>query len=174
MQVTSLFHISIKTARPGATKRFYGEVLGMTEAPRPPFEFPGFWLQMNTSYGGVPIHFYTGTAALDEDGSVPFGSGAVDHIALTAHGFEDMRLRCQRLGVPYRERTVPSLTLCQLFFYDPNGVQLEINFNALSEQPAPDIDPSNFPPAGARWFQAAAYSRWNETAHDGLAEGKKQ
>ncbi len=87
---------------------------------------------------------------------------AIDHVALSARGFEEMRERCRRLSVPYRERTVPALTLCQLFFYDPNGVQLELNFNAVSEQPAPAIDASNFPPAGANWFDPAAYERWGE------------
>lgn len=162
MQVTSLFHVSIKTRRPEASKRFYMEVLGLIEAPRPPFEFPGFWLQMTTSYGGVPFHFYTGHAAQDEDGTVPTGSGAIDHIALSAFGFEAMRERCQRLRVPYRERTIPAMTLCQLFFYDPNGVQLELNFNALCEQPPPTIDASNFPRAGANWFDPAAYEHWGD------------
>ncbi len=162
MQVTSLFHVSIKTQRPNATKRFYMEVLGLDEAPRPPFEFPGFWLQLTTSYGGVPLHFYTGEAGLNDDGSTPDRSGRIDHVAFSGHGFEEMRARCKKLNVPYRERTIPSLTLVQLFFYDPNGIQIELNFNANSEYPLPKIDVSNFPRAGHDWFDPEAVLHWGE------------
>lgn len=162
MQVTGLFHISIKTQKPNASIRFYKEVLGMEEAPRPPFEFPGVWLKLNTSAGEVPLHLYTDDAAMNDDGSVPEGTGVIDHLALTAHGFQDMRDRCARLGVEYRERRIPSLTLVQLFFYDPNGVQLELNFNATSEDPLPEIDPANFPRAGGNWFNPDMVAHWGD------------
>lgn len=162
MQVTSLFHVSIKTQKPVATQKFYKEVLGMVDAPRPPFEFPGFWLQLPTSVGQVPLHFYTGHAALNDDGSAPVRSGSIDHLAFTAHGFSEMRARCKKMGVPYRERTVPSLTLVQLFFYDPNGIQLELNFNSISEEPLPVIDASNFPRAGGDWFDVASVAHWGD------------
>ena len=87
MPATSLFHIAIKTGRPEATKRFYEQVFGMSESPRPPFEFPGYWMQLDTPHGGSIFHIYTGSAALGNDGRVPTGSGAIDHIALSAHGF---------------------------------------------------------------------------------------
>lgn len=162
MQVTSLFHVSIKTQKPNASVRFYKDVLGMEEAPRPPFEFPGVWLKLNTSVGEVPLHLYTDDAALNDDGTTPEGTGRIDHLAFTAHGFQEMRERCKRLGVDYRERRIPSLTLVQLFFYDPNGVQLELNFNATSEEPLPEINPENFPRAGGNWFDPSTVLQWGK------------
>ncbi len=162
MQVTSLFHVSIKTQKPNASVRFHKEVLGMEEAPRPPFEFPGVWLKLNTSVGEVPLHLYTEDAALNDDGTVPEGRGVVDHLAFAAHGFEEMRERCARLGVDYRERRIPSLMLVQLFFYDPNGVQIELNFNATSEETLSDINPENFPRAGGNWFVPAMVEHWGD------------
>lgn len=164
MPATNLFHIAIKTGRPEATKRFYAQVFGMSESARPPFEFPGYWMQLDTPHGGSIFHIYTGTAALGHDGQVPRGSGALDHIALSAHGFGDTRDRCRSLGVPYRERAVPGFPLWQLFCYDPNGIQFELNFHSTFEaRPGIAVDPDNFIQAGLEWFDPHAYGRF-ETA----------
>lgn len=161
MQITSLFHITIKTGKPEATRRFYETVFGMSESPRPPFEFPGFWMQINTPYGGALFHIYTREAAVGSNGQVPFGSGAIDHIALSAHGFAVLRERCRSLGIPYRERSVPKMPLWQLFVYDPNGIQFEFNFHArCEEKPDVSIDADNFPKAGLDWFDPTAYEQF--------------
>lgn len=160
MQITSLFHVAIKTALPELTKDFYEKVFGMTEAPRPPFEFPGFWMQLATPYGGAIFHIYAGHAALGKNGTVPTGSGAIDHVALSAYGFMAARERCRANAIPYRERRVPGMPLCQLFVYDPNGIQFELNFCTDGEcLPDGAIDPDNFPPAGSEWYDPEAYAR---------------
>lgn len=162
MQVTSIFHVAIKTKRASATKRFFIDILGMTEAPRPPFEFPGFWLQMTTPYGTALFHIYTGSAALGANGQVPTGSGAIDHVALTAFGFEGFRQKLRAFDVPYRERGVPGTPLWQLFIYDPNGIQFELNFHSQAEMASgATIDPDNFPQAGLEWFEPSAYDRFD-------------
>lgn len=161
MPATNLFHIAIKTGRPEATKRFYAQVFGMSESARPPFEFPGYWMQLDTPHGGSIFHIYTGAAALGRDGLVPQGSGALDHIALSAHGFADTRERCRALGVPYRERAVPGFPLWQLFCYDPNGIQFELNFHSAYEaRPGIAVDPDNTIQAGLEWFDPHAYGRF--------------
>lgn len=164
MPATSLFHIAIKTRRPEATRHFYAQVFGMSESPRPPFEFPGYWMQLETPHGGSIFHIYTGSAALGGDGRVPTGSGAIDHIALSAHGFAATRERCRALGVPYRERAVPGFPLWQLFCYDPNGIQFELNFHSAHEdRDGTAVDPDNGVKAGSEWFDPDAYGRF-ETA----------
>jgi len=161
MPATSLFHIAIKTGQPEATRRFYEQVFGMTEAPRPKFEFPGYWMQLATPYGGAIFHVYTGNAALDRRGDVPTGSGAIDHVALSAHGFARTRARCRALGIPYRERAVPGFALWQLFCYDPNGIQFELNFHSDDEdRDGVQVDPDNWVPAGSEWFDPAAYRQF--------------
>jgi hypothetical protein len=62
------------------------------------------------------------------------GTGALDHVALSVTGREDMAQRCKRRGVRYFERTVPTLGLHQMFLKDPNGILIELNFPA-SEAP---------------------------------------
>lgn len=164
MPATSLFHIAIKTGKPEATKRFYEQVFAMSESPRPLFEFPGYWMQLDTPHGGSIFHIYTGHAALGNDGRVPTGSGAIDHIALSAHGFGATRERCRALRIPYRERSVPGFPLWQLFCYDPNGIQFELNFHsAYEDREGVTVDPDNWVKAGTQWFDAEAYRQF-ETA----------
>jgi catechol 2,3-dioxygenase-like lactoylglutathione lyase family enzyme len=161
MPATSLFHIAIKTGKPEATKRFYEQVFAMSESPRPLFEFPGYWMQLNTPHGGSIFHIYTGHAALGTDGRVPTGSGAIDHIALSAHGFAATRERCQALRIPYRERSVPGFPLWQLFCYDPNGIQFELNFHsAYEDRGEVTVDPDNWVKAGSEWFDPEAYRQF--------------
>jgi hypothetical protein len=70
----------------------------------------------------------------DRDLSSLHGTGTVDHMAFTATGLADMRTRLARLGVAYRERTVPSLGLHQVFFEDPSEVTIELNYPAEEAQ----------------------------------------
>jgi hypothetical protein len=40
----------------------------------------------------------------------------------------EVRKKLTRLGVPYRERTVPTLKVHQMFLEDPSGLVVELNF----------------------------------------------
>jgi len=75
------------------------------------------------------------------------GSGAVDHVAFLAADLPDMHRRLRGMALPFRERTVPSLGLHQVFCEDPSGVTIELNFPAaeaeglqLGSTPTEDID----------------------------------
>jgi catechol 2,3-dioxygenase-like lactoylglutathione lyase family enzyme len=135
----SLNHFSIRTLDMAATEAFYSKVLGLTSGPRPPFQFPGFWMYAGShdNYANAVVHIigmdkndpeglkkYLG----DRDVSSMHGSGAVDHIAFFATGLETMLEHLKTVGVPYRERTVPSIGLHQLFLDDPTGIVIELNY----------------------------------------------
>ena len=137
----SLNHFSIRTTDLDATRVFYEAVLGLTVGPRPPFPFPGLWLYNgdHSTTVNAMVHVigidkndpqglsqYLG----DRDASSLQGTGAVDHIALMATGLEKMLIHLKTLGVPCRERTVPSLGLHQLFLDDPCGLVIELNYPA--------------------------------------------
>jgi len=139
MPIKQLNHFSIRTTNLEATRRFYIEVIGLTEGPRPPFPFPGVWLYLGDhgSFENAMVHVigidpsdpeglkrYLG----DRDPSTLRGTGSVDHIAFFATGVSEMRERLVRLGVEHRERTVPSLGLHQIFVNDPSDVVIELNF----------------------------------------------
>ncbi len=141
MPVGRLDHYSIRTLDIEASRRFYTEVMGFTVGFRPPFKFPGLWLYNGAQYPettGV-VHLigidpgdpqglkdYLGDRGLD----TLQGTGTVDHMAFTATGLADMRERLVKHGLAFRERTVPALGIHQVFFEDPSGVTLELNYPA--------------------------------------------
>ena len=44
MSVGVLDHYNVSTRKLDETVRFYQDVLGFVNGPRPPFDFPGAWL----------------------------------------------------------------------------------------------------------------------------------
>jgi catechol 2,3-dioxygenase-like lactoylglutathione lyase family enzyme len=141
MPVGKLDHYSIRTPEVEASRRFYTEVMGFAVGFRPPFKFPGIWL-----YNGAQYPETTGVVHIigidpsdpqglkdylgDRDVTSLQGTGTVDHMAFVATGLADMRARLQNHGIAFRERTVPSLGIHQVFFEDPSGVTLELNYPA--------------------------------------------
>lgn len=141
MPVGKLDHYSIRTPEVEASRRFYTEVMGFAVGFRPPFKFPGIWLYNGAQYPettGV-VHII-GIDPNDPQGLKDYlgdrevtslqGTGTVDHMAFVATGLADMRARLQNHGIAFRERTVPSLGIHQVFFEDPSGVTLELNYPA--------------------------------------------
>jgi len=137
----TLNHFSIRTADLDRSARFYSEVLGLTDGPRPPFPFPGRWMYSGShdQFTNAVVHLIgidkTDPAGLqgylgDRDESSLVGGGAVDHIAFLAEGLTRMMAHLDRLGVPARHRTVPAIGLHQMFLDDPSGVVIELNYPA--------------------------------------------
>ncbi len=145
MPIGKLDHYSIRTLDLQASEHFYTRVMGFTVGFRPPFKFPGLWLYNGGSYPetfGV-VHIigidpkdpeglkeYLG----DKDLDALHGTGTVDHMAFRATDLAQMRERLKAQQVAYRERTVPSLGLHQVFFEDPSQVTIELNFPAAEAQ----------------------------------------
>lgn len=139
MPIKQLNHFSIRTSDLDATRRFYTEVIGLTEGPRPPFSFPGAWLYAgdHVTYENATVHVIgidlndpegLKTYLGDRDPSTLQGTGTVDHIAFLATGVEEMRERLALAGIDFRERTVPLLGLHQIFVNDPSDVVIELNY----------------------------------------------
>lgn len=136
-----LNHFSIRTTDLEASRRFYADVLGLTVGPRPEFAFPGLWMYAgdHASVANAVVHLI-GIDRDDPQGLQKYlgeraeaslsGSGAVDHIAFFADGLAGTLAHLRGLGVAFRERTVPSIGLHQVFLDDPCGVVIELNFPA--------------------------------------------
>ena len=152
MPVTGLLHVAVKTNDLGATIGFYRDVIGLTEATRPNFGYPGAWLACPE--GGAIMHIYAGGPALGAEGRAPSGTAAIDHVSLTASGFQDYVARFRARGLDWREFKVPGTSLWQLFVYDPSGVQLELTFNGEVEAgPEPDMSEGRGYVAGTSFFR---------------------
>jgi catechol 2,3-dioxygenase-like lactoylglutathione lyase family enzyme len=158
MVITGLFHVAIKTNNLEATVYFYTKILGLREVARPNFGYPGAWLACSTPVGEAIVHIYAGGPALGEAGRAPMGTGAIDHISVTATGFHQFRQRFKEAGLQWREFIVPGTTLWQLFVYDPNGVQFELTFDGSVEvEPKPDMSPGRAYVAGKSFFDPDDY-----------------
>ena len=156
--VTGLFHVAIKTSDLGRTRAFWCDIIGLAEMPRPDFGYPGAWLAVPLPGGPGILHVYAGGPALGANGIAPSGTGAIDHVSLTAIGYHAFVERFRTAGLPWREFLVPGTTLWQLFVYDPSGVQLELTFDAAAEGSAtPDIPDHRRYRAGASFFEPTAY-----------------
>jgi catechol 2,3-dioxygenase-like lactoylglutathione lyase family enzyme len=132
--IQSLLHISVKTNDVPETVRFYCDLLGMIEVERPPFDFPGAWLSSPPPARSILIHLYGGDTAKDESGVVPTGSGAIDHVAITATGFHAMRKKLEASGRNWRQNIPPGTKIWQLFVRDPNGILVELTYDGSVEQ----------------------------------------
>lgn len=156
MQITGLFHIAVKTSNLEATVAFYEQLIGLHSVERPDFGYPGAWLSAPT--GEAIIHIYAGGPALGPDGTAPSGSGAIDHISLTASGYHEFREAFAKAQLEWREFLVPGTDLWQLFIYDPSGVQLELTFDGRQEiGPPPDMSEHRAYRAGTSFFNPDLY-----------------
>ena len=159
MPITGLLHVAIKTENLDATVAFYTKVIGLRLAPRPDFGFAGAWLAVPTAVGEAVIHIYAGGPALGSAGRVRPETGAIDHVSVTAVGWNAFRERFAQAGLPWREFLIPNTTYWQLFVYDPSGVQLELTFDAQGEGiPTPTVTDAARYRAGASFFDPTCYT----------------
>ena len=147
MPIGKLDHFSIRTLDVEASRRFYTEVMGFTAGFRPPFKFPGLWMYNGAQYPettgvvhiiGIDLNDPQGLKDYlgDKELDTLSGTGTVDHMAFAATGVAEMRERLKKHGIEYRERTVPSLNLHQVFFEDPSGVTIELDYPGSEVQQA--------------------------------------
>ena len=127
MSVGVLDHFNIRTRKLADTVRFYEDVLGLEKGPRPNFAFPGAWMY---SEGKAVVHLVD-IAATDEPQKAD--SGVVHHVAFASRGFDGMRQRLSSKGMQFEARQVPGGDLWQIFVNDPNGVMIELNYEAAKE-----------------------------------------
>ena len=118
--------------RPGTheTVRFYEDVLGFVNGPRPPFDFPGAWLYS----AGHPVLHLNDISQTDRQ--QPPDLGVIDHVAFGCHGFQAMKQHLTAKGVPHHVNQVPNSARWQIFLRDPNNVEIELNFETKNETAA--------------------------------------
>lgn len=142
MSIRKLGHFSVRTRHLDASRRFYVDVLGLHVGYRPPLDFPGVWLYQGgdeADFGVVHLIGIDGdgqglTDYLGDRASSEEGTGALDHLAFLANDSEGLRRRLERHEIAYRERVLPALGLRQMFFVDPSGLTIEMNFPAVEPQ----------------------------------------
>ena len=115
-------HINIRAPREllVQVRDFYCAVLGHEEGFRPAFSSEGHWLYADDK---PLVHL-----SLDSGTRPAVGQTCLDHVAFQAAGLDDFCARLDALGIEYRSSHIPELHMSQLFFSDPAGTGLEVNF----------------------------------------------
>lgn len=125
MPAIGLNHINLSAPDPllKELRDFYCDLAGLAEGERPPFESFGYWLYAGDS---PVLHL---SAAGDDEARLTGVKTTVDHVAFTCTDFDAMRARLDARGLPYTVSDVPLRRQRQLFFEDPAGNGVELNFS---------------------------------------------
>jgi catechol 2,3-dioxygenase-like lactoylglutathione lyase family enzyme len=131
MPVTRMDHFNILTDDLPATLAFYEEHLNLKPGARPPFTFPGAWLYADGGRGKDPIlHVVAGKPKSQ------LVKGVIDHMAFHGTGLAESVARLKAKRIAYELRKLPAYGTWQLFFFDPNGAKVEIDFDPAEAAPA--------------------------------------
>ena len=137
MSMETLDHVTISTNDLEATRQFYCDILGMKEGFRPETiaaRVSGLWLY--TADDKPRLHII-----VCED-SVPHGSAAINHFAFNARDCDKFLRRLDTHGISFRGSHLPEIEIYQVFFYDPQGIMIEVTFRG-NERPKAILDGEN-------------------------------
>lgn len=120
--VTGLHHVSVTVTDMTRARHFYGQVLGLRELPRPPFDFGGAWYET----GGQQLHLIVhpptrtmrGTTAID---------GRDGHFALRVASYADTVARLAAHGIPLIDHPDNLTPWAQIYVTDPDGNVIELH-----------------------------------------------
>ena len=140
MAVLHIEHFLVAAGDIDATRDWYARILGMTSGPHPDFGFPVHWMYLGevdvvhigpSAKGANEIQRkYLGRTSQDAGA----GTGAIDHIAFRATGLRAMLEHLRAARVPFAQRRANGQALFQLFFHDPNGIKIELNYDAAEAE----------------------------------------
>jgi catechol 2,3-dioxygenase-like lactoylglutathione lyase family enzyme len=126
MPALALNHYTIRVRDLEATRTFYEDIVGLKVGERPPLPFPGHWLYC----GSGPVVHLIGKRPGDPPIEGTPEAGRLDHIAFSAENLAAMRERLKAARISFQERVLPRVNMTQLFFKDPDGINIELNFPA--------------------------------------------
>ena len=126
-------HFTIVTDDLTITESFYTTLLGFTVGPRPDFKFPGLWLYANDA---AILH------VMQVDQMPNPRKGVLDHMAFRGKDINALLDRLKTAGLAFRiSRTPAPWEQWQVFFEDPNGAIVEVDFDGR-ETLAPEHQPA--------------------------------
>ena len=150
MPLSHIEHFLVAADDLDATRDWYARVLGMKAGPHPEFGFPVHWMYL----GDVDVVHIGPSARQATEAQRKYlgrtsqdageGTGALDHIAFRATGLRETIEHLKKEKVAFKQRRANGQALYQLFFLDPNGIKIELNFDgAEAEGMAPELMASN-------------------------------
>ncbi|HET9836191.1 MAG TPA: VOC family protein [Rhodanobacteraceae bacterium] len=127
MSVRGIGHANLRApaAMIERMRRFYTEVVGLKEGPRPRFRSGsrGHWL-----YAGDTDVLHLSIAR--DDVPLSDSNGAFNHLAFACDDLAGTRARLDAARIPYEVDVVEERDQVQLFLTDPAGMGVELTFAA--------------------------------------------
>jgi catechol 2,3-dioxygenase-like lactoylglutathione lyase family enzyme len=125
MPIAGFNHFNLRASRAtlDLLRDFYVNVLGLELGNRPPFVSFGYWL-----YAGTQDILHLTETAPDEHRPTN-RRNTFDHAALSCTGLAEFEQRLRENGVEFTKDHVPLTGQIQLFFNDPAGNGVELNFS---------------------------------------------
>ena len=130
MPATAMNHFTILTDQLDETVSFYRELLELETGWRPPFKFPGAWMYSGAEGGEAILHI------ISNDALPEHRAGVIDHMAFSATGLLETLDKLKARNIDSDLRRLPDSGVWQLFFLDPNGAKVELDFEASEPGPA--------------------------------------
>lgn len=131
MNIHGMNHFTVLAEDLEKTREFYRTVLELKEGYRPPFDFPGAW-------------FYLGDHALlhiiARDPLPEPRAGVLDHMAFTVTDLPATLEKLKRHNIAYELVQQVGSRVWQVFFHDPNGAKIELDF---APEESPDREPQS-------------------------------
>lgn len=135
MSIIAMDHFTVTTDRLKESVAFY-TALGLEVGARPDFTVGGAWL-----YAGAHavLHLVEGSGE-----TMPaVARGVIDHIAFAGTGLQTVTEHLKRQGIACALIRAPRpFSQWQLFFLDPNGAEVEIDFD---QDETPPVDWKSWP-----------------------------
>jgi len=118
IELVKLHHVSFAIKDLAASRRFFGEVLGLSEIDRPNFNFAGAWYALGDRALHLIEEASTGREAKE-------GLGRSDHMALEVADMSPVAESLGSAGIPFERGVNDKLGFQQIFCSDPDGHTIE-------------------------------------------------
>ncbi|MGU3781126.1 VOC family protein [Burkholderia metallica] len=124
MPVTGFSHYNLRADRAtlDALRDFYVDIVGLQEGFRPPFNSFGYWLYAGTQ---AVLHLSEARPGESRPSSV---ANTFDHVAFSCTDAEATARHLTDANVQFTSTHVPLTRQVQMFFRDPAGNGVELNF----------------------------------------------
>lgn len=117
-----IHHVSLAVTDLDKAKDFYGNVLGLKEIERPPFDFPGAWYEI----GDQQLHLI-----VKEDAKTLRHHDSIDgregHLALRVHDYYETVKYLEEKQVEIVKQPDSTSGFAQIFCKDPDHNIIELN-----------------------------------------------
>ncbi len=124
--ITGFNHYNLRAPQPllNELRDFYCNVVGLTLGSRPSFASFGYWLYAGSN---DVLHL---TECTNEERRLTHVNTTFDHAAFNCADLPAVERRLHQHDVAYRQSVVPLTKRVQLFFSDPAGNGVELNFES--------------------------------------------